>query len=50
MVSIIMDSIDTVNRSKFFNDEERRAVNDHLRMLVRGKVGDAAASNSSKYC
>lgn len=43
MVSNIYTNIFDVVKTKFFNDEERKEVNDDLRVLIRGKVGETAA-------
>lgn len=43
MVSNIYTYIHDAVKTKFFNDEERKAVNDDLRVLIRGKVGETAA-------
>lgn len=43
MVSKMYSSINELNTPKFFNDEERKTVNDDLRVLIRGKVGETAA-------
>lgn len=43
MVSILYDTVHEINNTKFFNSEERKFVEDDLRVLIRGKVGDSAA-------
>lgn len=43
MVCHIYDAIHDVYNTKFFNQEERNGVDDDLRTLIRGKVGDAPA-------
>ena len=43
MVSILYDNIHATNNTKFFNADERKCVDDDLRVLIRGKVGETAA-------
>jgi hypothetical protein len=43
MVSILYDNIHATNNTKFFTAEERKLVDDDLRVLIRGKVGETAA-------
>lgn len=43
MVAHIYEELPNVVKSKFFTDEERAAVSDDLRVLIRGKVGETAA-------
>lgn len=43
MVANIYDNIYSMNETKFFSPEEKKAVNDDLRILIRGKVGETAA-------
>jgi len=43
MVANIFDTIYEMNETKFFSAEEKKGVNDDLRILVRGKVGETAA-------
>lgn len=42
MVAHIYDTLEMCNKTKFFNAEERKLVQDDLRILVRGKVGETA--------
>lgn len=43
MVANIYSYIHEVVKTKFFTDEERRNVDDDMRILIRGKVGETAA-------
>ena len=43
MLSNIYSYIHEVVKTKFFTDEERRNVDDDMRILIRGKVGETAA-------
>lgn len=43
MVSNIYTYIKSAYKTKFFTDEERKKVDDDLRILIRGKVGENAA-------
>lgn len=43
MVANIYTYIHDAVKTKFFNEEERKGVNDDLRILIRGKVGETAA-------
>lgn len=43
MVGNILDRIDETNNTKFFDAEEKKLVQDDLRKLMIGKVGDTAA-------
>jgi MoxR-like ATPase len=43
MVCNILDIVRTMNESRFFSPEERKAVEEDLRILIRGKVGETAA-------
>jgi MoxR-like ATPase len=43
MVANIYTYIHDAVKTKFFSDEERKGVNDDMRVLIRGKVGETAA-------
>lgn len=43
MVCHLFDTIFSINETRYFSGEEKSLVNDDLRVLVRGKVGDTAA-------
>lgn len=43
MVANIYTYIQDAVKTKFFSDDERKTVNDDLRVLIRGKVGETAA-------
>jgi len=42
MVAHIYDTIFVMNETKYFTPEERKEVNNDLRVLIRGKVGETA--------
>lgn len=42
MVAHIYDTLELINKTKFFTPEERKYAQDDLRILVRGKVGETA--------
>lgn len=43
MCALIYDLINETNNTKFFSTEDKKFVDDDLRVLLRGKVGDNAA-------
>ena len=43
MVAHLYSTIHELNNTKFFTPEERKGVDDDLRVLIRGKVGETAA-------
>jgi len=43
MVSHLYTTVPALNNSKFFSAEERKSVDEDLRTLIRGKVGETAA-------
>ena len=43
MVNILLSYKDIINSTRYFSSEEKNAIDDNVRILVRGKVGETAA-------